>query len=534
MLASGFRMKYAGQISYIHGMVFMFNLLALFHKKQTGFFANVKAVDQWLQTLNHEDEYEAQKQIIEGLTDFLKNHEAPSKERLKVLMHLDEASQVFQNRLGSAYFHHQAELKRAEDALWKSMTTLFSQFAHAYQLFIREIVAQRGKTEFSRYLPTITARALRYYGLHIKWGYFHQEPVQPVMWKRLHKYYQMCEESHFASTEVSLDSKRVSNCSNEYMHILLLDMIKPMTLKPSQLKMVDHWLDHWAHLVELDRDCNPDTHMHCVDLSTGAGARKLLEEMHSSTLRCWSMADLYLQIRKSRAGLSEGDWSEHVELGEDCVVPDCIELLDYVARYWIRPEAARRLHRAPVEDRMIEMACGVGAIYSCLQPADKHCGSKIPFEHWAVQDESDGGYGLVEARHTERAQEGKLVLVKPTGHDGNWEIGVVRWKRDGESGLPALGVERLSDDPKQVTLTCVEENEARSIKTVFLPKLYQRDIDSSLILKTPDYRDGRLLDMHYRNNIFRIRLTEVVDSGEEWVRTHFDLLGNRSAQSKCD
>ncbi len=510
----------------------MFNLFTLFSKKQTGVLNNLKAADQWLLTLHQEDEYEAQKQIAEGLAGFLKSQEAPSKERLKVLMHLDESSQVFQHKLGSAYFHHQADLKRAEDAMWKSMSTLFSQFAHAYQQFIREIVAKRGKTEFSRYLPTITARALRYYGQSIKWGYFHKEAVQPVMWKRLHKYYQMSEESRFAGTEVSLDSKRLSSCSNEYLHILLLDMIKPMTLKPSQLERVDRWLDRWAPLVELDRDCDPDTHMHCVDLSTGAGARKLLQEMHSPTLRCWSMADLYLQIRKSRASLSEGEWSEHVELGEDCIVPDCIDLLDYVARYWIRPEAARRLHRAPVEDRMMEMACGVGAIYSCLQTSDKDCGQKIPFEHWAVQDESEGGYGLVEARHTERAQEGKLVLVKPSGHNGSWEIGVVRWKKDGESGLPALGVERLSDDPKQVTLTAVENSEGQAIKSVFLPKLYQRDIDSSLILQTPDYRDGRQLDMHYRNNIFRIRLTEVVDSGEEWVRAHFTVLGNRREQAK--
>lgn len=510
----------------------MFNILTLFGKKQTGFLDNVKAADQWLQTLSHEDEYEAQKKIIEGLAGFLKSQDTPSRERLKVLMHLDEVSQKFQSRLGSAYFHHQSELKRAEDTLWKSMTTVFSQFAHAYQLFIREIVAQRGKTEFSRYLPTITARAMRYYGQGIKWGYFHQEPVQPVMWRRLHKYYQMCEDSRFANTEVSLNSQRLSSCSNEYMHILLLDMIKPMTLAPLQLEMVDHWLEHWSRLVELDRDCNPDTHMHCIDLSTGAGAHKLLEEMHSPNLRCWSMADLYLQIRKSRAGLTEGDWSEHVELGEDCVVPDCIDLLDYVARYWIRPEAARRLHRAPVEDRMMEMACGVGAIYSCLQSADKRCGQKIPFEHWAVQDESEGGYGLVEARHTERAQEGKLVLVKPSGHDSNWEIGVVRWKKDGDSGLPALGVERLSDDPKEVTLVPADESGSQPIKSVFLPKLYQRDIDSSLILQTPDYRDGRLLDMYYRNNIFRICLAEVVDSGEEWVRTHFNILGNRRERAK--
>lgn len=514
------------------GMGRMFNLWTLFRKKRAGFLDNAKAADQWLHALRNEDEYEAQKKIIDALAQFLNSPADISRERLKVLMHLDEASQNIQNALAKAYFGHQSELKLAEDALWKSITTLFPLFAHAYQLFIREIVAQRGKTEFSRYLPTIVARALRYYGRSIKWGYFHQEPVQPVMWKRLHKFYQMSEESGFASKEVTLNSRQLSSCRDEYMHILLLDMIKPMTLKSAQLEMVDHWLDHWAHLVELDRECDLETHMHCVDLSTGTGARKLLEQMHNPHLRCWSMADLYLQIRKSRAGLSEGNWSEHVELGEDCVVPACIDLLDYVVRYWIRPEAARRLQRETVGDKMVEMACGVGAIHTCLVTSDKHCGHKIPFEHWAVQDQSEGGYGLVEARHTERAQEGKLVLVKPSGHESGWEIGVVRWKKDSESGLPALGVERLSDDPKQVSLLPVGEGGVQAIQAIFLPKIYQRDINSSLILQTADYREGRLLDMYYRNNTFRVCLTEIVDSGGEWIRTHYALQRHRGIQGR--
>ena len=510
----------------------MFNILALFGRKQASFLDNVKAVEPWLLELHHKDEVEAQKLIIEALTTFLEDQQRPSKDRLKVLMRIDETSQLFQKSLSDIYFHHRAELTRAEDVLWKSMTSLFTLFSRAYQLFIREVVEQRGKSEISRYLPTITARALRYYGQHIKWGYFHQEPVQPVMWKRLHKYYQMCEGSRFATLEVPLNGKRLTTCSNEYLQILLLDMIKPMTLKPFQIEMVDHWLDHWAHLVTLEQMCDPGMHMHCVDISTGAGARKLLEDMHAPSLRCWGMADLYVQIRKSRNGLSEGDWSEHVELGEDCVVPDCIALLDYVARYWIRPEAARRLHRAPVEDKMMEMACGVGAIHRCLQSTVEPGGHKVHFEHWEVLDESEGGYGLVEARHAEKAQEGKLVLVKPSGNGEAWEIGVVRWKKDDESGLPALGIERLSDDPKQITLMSVEESGSHSISAIFLPKLYQRDIDSSLIIQTSDYCDGRLLDMHYRNHIFRIRLTEVIDSGEEWVRAHFARQGKQASRVK--
>ena len=509
----------------------MFNILTLFRKNPHRFLGNARATDEWLTTLKEEDEYEGQKKLNLVLADYVKGKGPLSRERLKVLMRLDESSQVFQKSLARTFFHHPTGFSHAEDALWKSVASLYSHLARGYELFARDIAARRGKSECSRYLPTVTARALHYYAQSIKWGYFRQEPVQPAMWRRLHKYYLMCESAHFAAREVSLGNGVTTTCGNEYVQILLLDIIKPMALKPAQTELVDHWLDLWSHLVRLERDCDVRTHMHCVDLSTGVGARKLLPEMHGASLRCWSMVDLYMQIRKSRTGLSEGEWSEHVALGDQCVLPDCINLLDYVARYWIRPEAARRQFRAPVEDKMVQMACGVGAIHSCLRPEER-AGRHIPYEHWAVQDESEGGYGLVEARPTERAGEGKLVLVKPPGPDGTWEIGVVRWKKDTESGLPALGIERLSDDPKQVHLVPAEEGgEGKEIRALFLPKLYQRDIDSSLILQAPDYREGRTLEMHYRNNLFHIRLTEVVDNGEDWIRVHFAVLGNRSRKA---
>lgn len=43
--------------------------------------------------------------------------------------------------------------------------------------------------------------------------------------------------------------------------------------------------------------------------------------------------------------------------------------------------------------------------------------------------------------------------------------------------MPALGVERLSDDPKQVELTEADGGDG-VIKALFLSKLYQRDIIS--------------------------------------------------------
>jgi hypothetical protein len=356
------------------------------------------------------------------------------------------------------------------------------------------------------------------------------------MWKRLHKLLILAESSGFAATEVKLASGRQTNCTAEYMHILLLDMVKPAALRAQQIHLVDGWLESWRHSVQLERNCDLQTHMHCVDLSTGTGARKLLEGMESGKLRCWSMAGIYGLLRKVRNDLAEGRTDGELKLGTHWRAEEYVQLLDYVARYWIRPEAARKLERSE-SGRVVEMACGVGAIHRCLQHADDAAPEihekSIPYEHWAVENESVGGYGLIEARASEKAEEGKLVCVKPAGNSAEWEIGVIRWMKNAESGQPELGIEKLSNSPKHVKLSPTKPGqlpgagEIAPIKAVFLPKIYERDVDSSIIFLAPEYTPGASFDMTYRQNIFRIRLSEALDTGDDWVRVKFEILGNR-------
>jgi hypothetical protein len=273
--------------------------------------------------------------------------------------------------------------------------------------------------------------------------------------------------------------------------------------------------------------------MHCVDLSSGSTVRKLVEGMNGDNLRCWGMADLYVHIRKLRFELTQGGdvGSLRVE-GVPAAVQDYMALLDHLSKHWIRPRNARNQERNASVSKAVEMACGVDAVRTCLHSgAAGEAGDKesVSIEHWAVENESGSGYGLLEAKPPEKPEFGKLVCVKQAGDAGKWEVGVVRWKKE-SFGPPALGIEKLSEDPKHVELCLADEADNTRISAVFLPKWYGREVDSSLILQAPDYAAGSLLDMYYRNNVFRIRLTEVVDVTEEWVRVKFDLLGHRTSK----
>lgn len=522
----------------------MFGLFSFFRGKEPHYLDSVKAADLWIGELAQRDGYEAHKMLVEALSTFIGNAAPLSRQRLKVLMRLDECSLEFQRDIARKYLECQGRSQRGEYPLWKSAAIFFRHLADGYQAFFRDIVANRDNSVGEKYLPLVVARTLHYCGMAIRWGYFRQETVQPVMWRRLHKSYLLSEASGFAEAEVALSSGALTTCGREYAQILLLDVINPACLRPLQIELAGRWLDDWSGLVKLEKRCDPAIHMHCVDLSAGGGARKLVDGANGDALRCWGMADLYGHLRKVRAGLSKGgEIRDLVPEGMDCSLPECLALLDDISRHWVRPAPARKQERM-ASDKAVEMACGVGAIRHCLQPegAKKAAGKRpASYQYWAVENESQGGYGLVEAKPAEKAEPGKLVCVKTTGSGAAWEIGVVRWKK-GASGQPALGIEKLSDEPKHVELSpagepsnggeAEEASGGKTISAVFLPKWYDREIDSSLIFHPPDYADGRQLDMHYRNNVIRIRLTEVVDKTEEWVRVKFDILGHRSAATR--
>jgi len=169
--------------------------------------------------------------IVNALNLFNSSTEPLNRERLKVLMRLDESCQGLQSSLCRQYLKNQKALKHAEQALWKEIFALYWHLAHGYQAFLREIVSNRGESELGDELPLITTRAMHYFGMEVKWRYFHQEAMAPNMWRRLHKMYRISESANFTGERVELADGTATTCGDEYLQILLLDLLTPTSLK---------------------------------------------------------------------------------------------------------------------------------------------------------------------------------------------------------------------------------------------------------------------------------------------------------------
>jgi hypothetical protein len=516
----------------------MLDMLSFFRKKAGDPLASAKALKGLIKSLSQRDDYEAHHMIVNALKTFAASEEVPTLDRLRVLMRLDESSLGIRESLRSQYLSNRQALKQGETATWKEISSLSWYLARGYQSFVRHTVARHGQEDFMAYLPLITARALYHYGAAIKWRYFRQEPVDAPMWIRLHKLYRVAEAARYANTKARLaEDGSFGTCTQQYVRILLLNLLDPAHLRPAQIEAIDQWLGSWAALVTLDKELDTARHSFCVDVAQGAGAVRLAgAKPGAGKMRYLDVNGLLAEVNGIREKLQAGETPEGFKVPADWRLGRCADLLGQVASLWSRGAASRLLPRARDKKR-VEVACGIDAIRMCLRPDATAQEKAEPFRQGEMEDQGDGGFGLrFDSSNATCVSIGSLVGLKTAGEDDPWEIGAMRWVTH-VPGSVAVGIEKLSRAARLVELDEVAEDrpalehqgsESARIEAIFLPMVGERGMASSLIMPGEKYAAVRLLELHDRNVVYQVRLTNVLERSGDWVRVKFDVLGRRN------
>ena len=333
----------------------MFNILSLLNKNTAASKACVLDTKRWITELPQNNEFEAQRLLTQTLHAFLKSEAPLTRERLKILLQLDQSSHALQRELCQQYHNLPDHLKQGEQAFWKSIYSMYWLLAHAYQAFIKDHVQNNGKSDTASYQSLITARTLRYFRMEIKWRYFRQEPIEPAMWQRLHKLYQLSELGNFTEKPVKLvdDSDDTTTCKAEYAKILLMDLLKPVTLKPAHIETIEGLIKHWAKLIEFQPAAA--THTHCIELSQGAGVTRMTNCTTGENYRCWNMAELMTEVFRFKSNLVY--MLDNKKITIDMPADELLGLLDLAVKLWMRSAPKRqaetslnaKTHAMPVE-----------------------------------------------------------------------------------------------------------------------------------------------------------------------------------------
>ncbi len=547
-----------------------------FGKRDDDPLTNMKTALRWIERLPIGDAFKCQQAVLDELKRFNENSSDFTKDRLAVLMLLDEKSRDLQDTLVRQYLRNPRMSRQVESQLWHSVYGLYWEVARGYHAFVLDFARHAGKSQHEGQIPLITLRAIRTFGQLLKWRAIRYLPAGEKLWLRLHNLYRVAETEgfHRRPQRAYPEDKAECSCETAYLHILMLHLANSGTLYPKQLDLLDNWLESWHEPLQLDPRVDTNVHNFVVDLSSDHGPRRVRKPDAQKPLRFWATADLLLKLNEIHAALREGKTPAELGLTENARTAECLEMLDHLQRHW-SSLAGREQRRAPREaiKRLADVTHGLSAILSLLKAAGAPVpvspygtglnyseeddvqvygfvttrtrervsqmnisASVNPSEHerWVMNDESECGYGaVVESRDKDWLRVGALIAVKP--HDATtWQLGIVRRLSRLDDDTSSVGVETLREAPELVTLldTATPDYTVNGRDNSGLSQphasiwLAGKTGPDSVIIDPVHFMPGRAYQVNGLAERKHIALGNPIERSEGWIRVIADPVKN--------
>lgn len=538
--------------------------------------SSLKAVTRWVDSLTIGDPLKAQAEIMAELKRFNDSNESPSKERLLILMTLDDKSQGLQAIFSHQYLRNPRMSRVAESELWHAIYQLNWEILRGYHTHVFGYFRDQGKGDFKAMIPIVTLRALRGFRHVIKWRSIRYMHPGEKSWARLHQLYQIAENQGFHQTRLLTypDEERESSCEAEYLHTLMLNQADTGSFYPRQIDLIDRWLGNWCESLHLEQTMDVERHTLAVDMTRDRGARRVRNMGLEPSTRYWSTLELLNRIKGIQSEIHAGVTPARLGLTEHVRVAESLELLSHLVRQWgaLTSREQRRKPRMAVK-KVVEIVHGFPTIMTHMlessldeeQPrVDEHwlreeavdvhvygfitdrthdriTASGIKpvsrylrdIERWVMEDESECGYGTTtQTRDKDWLRVGALVGLR-TDKEGDWSLGVVRRLSRLSETESSVGFETLRGKPLVVILRGEQDDSGYVVNGVNSGEA-KTNIDG-LILNEGDGPMMVLDPMHYQRKAVleytqsrvrkTIRLGDLVEQGEGWLMCNITWLG---------
>jgi len=553
----------------------MFNILSRLRKSsaESDPLDNEKTITRWINDLPAGNVLNAHEQVLYKLAEFNNAQGTQyNKERLAVVMLLDEYARALQTSLSQQYLRNPRMSRIMESRLWNAVYKFYWEVARAYHSFIMSYVANPAASHLRESIPQLTSRTLCNLGGVFKWHYLRYEKPTDKLWLRLHNLYRVAEFEGFSKVALTpyASSGKSMCCADQYHRILLLGQLDTSVLYPKQIEIADRWLSEWSHLIEQESKFNPDAHTLYVALSDDVGARRIRNTEFTESCRFLSVSGLHEKIQQSRTALQEGNPPAQLGLGEDCRLPDCFEILDYAERQWgpLENREQRKSQRTTAKkiidvvhgfneicavvkqghngDALHEMDSGLkydemidmklyGFVTESTRTRNRHVTPVAtektpPHERWVMENVSEQSLGAsVPAKSNDWGRLGSMVALK-IERDSGWKIGVMRRLLHTDDGLLQIGIEVLSLKPQMILLRPLSSSALPGYTvdgmettdtTLPVPIIFISQSSSSLgelLLEAAQYASGRSFELNAGTQKKIIRLQDVIENGDGWMR----------------
>lgn len=380
-------------------------------------------------------------------------------------------------------------------------------------------------------------------------------------WQSLHQCYTAAEELDVLNKPVRDSARHGRETVTPaacYAEALLLSMANLNELSLRDQEWVLRWAQRWA--IKLAASQTPPEEASAVPLCVDLASRlpPAYRLVAGKSLRYFGTAELRRSLKKRLVMLERGTDPAAMQLGEDCVQPDCGHLLQQIYDRWCKG-GTRRRHQRHAADGVCEAVLGFESIHQQLsgqpfkQPGEidlkqlrkerelistfdtvkmqtEQMGAMLNLgvkwtqvEIWQMVDQSSAGLGLTRAlkQGGKRVGGGQLIAVKPAGTTVPL-LACVRWVLESAEHNLRSGIQLFpgAPTPCAVRNRHAARNHVNFERAFLLPAFPKLKQAATLIIPSGWFQTGLRIDLCLKETS-EILLTSLVEHGSDFDRVTF-------------
>jgi len=235
---------------------------------------DAKTAGRWLAEFPANDPLSMHSALLAELGRLTEREAKRTPARVEAVFHVDAHTDALRKMLTAQYLDHGNRSTRVESQLWQALFDLAQGLLLCYQAFAREVSNHAQSNKWQSLLTELIARQIIHQGLDAKIRFFRYEQWIPAKWSDLHALFQMaCSAQIERQAVAALPEGTMTTIEQEYLRVLVLQLMNSGNLTPRHLDWVSEQLSEWCAPLRLSLESSTVTSFY-VDLGARAGLRR--------------------------------------------------------------------------------------------------------------------------------------------------------------------------------------------------------------------------------------------------------------------
>ena len=245
-----------------------------FGKSQKDPLGDAKSAERWLASFPASDPLAVHAALLVELGALTERDARRTPARLEAIFYLDVQTEALRKSLTAQYLEHGNRSTRVESQLWQALFDLTQGFLLCYQAFDREISQFAQNNRWQLLQPQLIARQIIHQGLDAKIRLYRYEQWIPARWVDLHTLFQTACTAQIERKPVAvLAGSVLTTIEQEYLRVLLLQLMNAGNLSPRHVEWVAEQLSEWCAPLRLSIEASTVTSFY-VDLGSRTGLKR--------------------------------------------------------------------------------------------------------------------------------------------------------------------------------------------------------------------------------------------------------------------